>query len=330
MSYFRSISVAALSIFVIASLAQTRHAVLKLESQRHELFDYPGGRFMPVWGGTTLLMAIGNESDEPVILAIDKDGLQERIGFSFPGGRYLTITGLAGAVDGSIAAIGTCYSADGQWGTFLARIARDRTHKLVIQLWPYVPHVIAFSPDGEIWTIGAVRTPDNLGISALNVLRRFDASGKQLGTASVAAKGRFMDAAMNSLMAASNDRVGWLTNADEYIEFGLDGREAARFAPPPGPLPEVFDTEMALSRGNDVLVATRDGRSERIWLLDRTEHAWHEVESNSQELCSSTACVGRDPGSVETLGFDGDRVVMLGGLGATGGVISRYALSTPK
>jgi len=305
----------------LSSPAQTQAArVLKHESERNEFFHYEGGVFLPMWEGGALLDVVGNNSDEPVIFGIDRDGQMERFGFSVSGGRYILLAGLSRAKDGSIAAIGSAYSSDGQPVAFLARITPDRSRKTIVQLWPYVGLAVTFSPDGGMWTVGYVKPPDNLGISEYNVLRRFDPSGKLLATARVEAQGLYTqgrNAATDSLMRVSKDRVGWLTNASEYIEFAIDGRELGRFPPPPGPPPEVFEATLALSDANEVLVGTRAGDRLKVWSLDRKERSWKPVELSG----------GRPLAHGATLGFDGDTVVAIDGRHISGATVSRYALS---
>jgi hypothetical protein len=158
-----------LFLSVASSPAQTQaRRVLKHESERNEFFHYGGGVFMPAWEGGALLAVEDNNSDEPVIFGIDREGKMERIAFSVPGGRYILLAGLSGARDGTIAAVGSAYSSDGQPGAFLARITPERGRTILVELWPYVPFVVTILPDGGMWTIGYVKPPDNLGISEYN------------------------------------------------------------------------------------------------------------------------------------------------------------------
>lgn len=298
--------------------------VLKHESERHELFPYPGGVFLPVWEGGALLYVEDNMSDVPVIFGIDRNGRMERIDFSFPGGRYIGLLGLAGTRDGTIAAIGSAYDDEGRPVTFLARITPDRSRKIVTQLWPYAALAVTVLPNGEIWTVGYVKRRDNLGISEYNVLKRFDSSGKLLATTAVKARGLLArapwpDAAQHSLMKSSKDRVGWLTNANEYIEFSFDGRELGRFEPPPGPTPEAFESTIALSDDDEVLVGTRDGDCLRVWSLDRQERAWKPVDLSRRKLTRSAI-----------LGFDGDKVVVIDDRHISGATVARYSFLKVK
>jgi hypothetical protein len=139
-----------------------------------------------------------------------------------------------------------------------------------------------------------------------------------MATSHVEAKGildRRRDAATDSLIRSSKSRVGWLTNANEYVEFALDGRELGRFPPPPGPAPEVFETTLALSNDDEVLVGTRDSDGLKVWSLDRKERSWKPVELSGGKLAHGA-----------TLGFDGDTVVAIDTVHISGATVSRYTL----
>ena len=101
--WISGLAVALILLGGVSSPAQSQaRRVLKHESERQELFHGHSMRFVPAWQGSALLgVEDGNPSDEPVIFGLDRDGLIERIGFSFPGGRYISIYGLAGARDGN-------------------------------------------------------------------------------------------------------------------------------------------------------------------------------------------------------------------------------------
>jgi hypothetical protein len=318
-------AVVALILFGRASSPAQSQArrVLRHESERQVSFHYEGGAFMPVWEGRALLGIQGSESsDEPIIVCAGRDGQTERIGFSFPGGRYLNLSGLAAGRDGSIAVVGGAYSNEGQPGTFLARIAPDRSRKVIVQLWPYVAFAVTISSDGSMWTVGYVKRADNLGESEFNVLRRFDSSGKLLATRSVKAQGRYVhgrDATQTSLLKSSNDRVGWLTNANEYIEFGLDGSELGRFGPPPGPAPEAFETTIALGDHNEVLAGTRYDDGLKVWSLERKERSWKPVTLTGGSLTRWA-----------TLGFDGDTVVVIEHTSPYGATLTCYTFSAAE
>jgi hypothetical protein len=299
------------------------HRVLTRESERRELFQHDGGSFRPVWEARALFDVDWSRTDEPVIVGVDADGNAERVELSIPGGRYLSVLGVSGGVDGSIAAAGGIFSDDGQPGTFLERITPDRSQKVAVQLAPYVPDAVTIAPDGAMWTVGWIRGPDG-NASQNNVLKRFDSSGKLLTTVTVAARGHedsSRNATETSLLASSKDRVAWLTNMDEYIEFALNGRELGRYPRPPGPAPEPFGATLALSENDDVLVGTGDGKAMTmtVWSLDRASRSWTAVELPGIKLSYWTI-----------LGFDGDHVVIVDSISPTEATVARYAVSTAE
>ena len=294
--------------------------VLKRESERRVSFLNGSRFFMPSWQGRALLGMEINKVDEPVIVGVDQDGRTERIGFSIPGAGLIGILGLAGAGDGTIAAVGVAYDQDGQPASFLARIPPDRSRKLLVQLGLYVADAVTIAADGTMWTVGVVGGDKD--VTEYNVLKRFDASGMVLATKAVRAQGtgrRGRDATETSLLRSSKDRVGWLTNANEYIEFGLDGNELGRYPPPPGPPPTVFTTTFALSENNTVIVGTPGDTGVRVSLLNRKTRSWERVELPGAELPASA-----------NLGFDGDKVVVVDNGNGFDATIARYAFSASE
>ncbi len=242
---FRSLSflaLLALALLPSAATAQS-HRRLVPESHRREIFRHEGIIIKPLWERGALLGVDFNMSDAPIIVRVDKESRNERIAFEIPGGRAIGIAGLSSAEDGRLAVVGTAYSNAGQPGSFLALIPPRRERMVVVQLWPYIAGAVTISSDGRIWTIGWVKRGDY--IAQYYVLKQVDSSGTLLKTVSVDATvrqdlGRSVTDATN--LRSSRDRVGWLTNLDEYIEWGLDGREIGRFSPPRrGPL-SVCDT----------------------------------------------------------------------------------------
>jgi hypothetical protein len=133
---------------------------------------------------------------------------------------------------GEIAVIGSAYTSDGRGTTFVGRILADRQHQTITRVWPYCPMAVTFAADGTIWTIGHLKDDANTTIRAYSVLRRFDASGKMLGSTNVSLAERTTQGL--SHLRSSPDRVGWLTHGLEYIEFSLDGNEIARYDGPEG------------------------------------------------------------------------------------------------
>ncbi|HVN06466.1 MAG TPA: hypothetical protein VMT86_18735, partial [Bryobacteraceae bacterium] len=235
--------------------------------------------FQFAWQGRSLLGIEGDRSDAPVIFSIGRDGQADRTELALANARYISVIGLAGAENGAVAAIGTALSEDGRAVSFLALISPDRQRRVVVRLQLYLPKAVAAAPNGVTWTAGWVW--DGETVSQDNLIERFDSSGKLLGLIPVSTHGRWSsrdeDAAENSVLRSSRDRVGWLTNANQYIEFDLNGHELGRYPPPPGPPPQAFESSMALSASNDVLVGTKDGHKMKLWLLDRQSRSWAPV-----------------------------------------------------
>ena len=295
--------------------APSQTLVLTHESEYETHFQRPHSMFLsPSWEGNAYLCLDGNRTDVPVILRIKED--VERIDFSIPDGRYLFVAGLA-ARDGTFAAVGDHLDNDGKISSFLAKIPPDRRDNLVVHLQPYEPKAVTIAPDGGMWTVGTVWYRERvLYPTEFNILKHFDSSGKLLATKIVRAQGRSSygrDAASNSFLRATKDRVLWLTNANGLIEFGAGGTELNRFDPPPGPDPGVFGTTFAVSEDNDVLVGKRDGAHLKVWRLDRPKRAWDEVQVAGAKLSGWA-----------TLGFDGDRIVVVTG---NRPVIAHYRLA---
>lgn len=277
------------------------------------------GNFSPYWSHGALITVEDSPSDAPVILRIRRNADSERIRFSIPNGHHITIRQLASAADSAIAVIGSVYSDDGRGTTFLARIQPDRKYQTVTQLWPYVPSVVTFAPDGTIWSIGRVRDGDL--VSQWNVLKRFDTAGKLLSTTTIEAKPyihsgddpnkpRIRDAADVSILRSSKDRVAWFTNGNEYIEFSLDGQERGRLDGPDQGCLNQTSASMALGQDNEVVIGPTKCQKPGYWRLDRPSGRWEPVGVSSRE--------GAD--QVIVLGFDGNTLVAT----TARGTIRRY------
>ena len=249
--------------------------------------------------------------------------------FHFPGGRRITILGVAAAAGGSLAVIGFFYDADGRPVHFLSCIAKDHLTKTVTRLSPYLPSALTVAPDGVIWTVGWVEGSDG-DVQQPNVMKRFDPSGKLLSTLPLQVRGiprqSRGDVTAWSILRASKDRVAWLTSANQYLEFALDGSELARLNGPTGRMDrDMISASFVLSASNDALVsfATEgpDGSPAlKIWSLDRSKSVWSSVEA------------AKPPTAFHLFGFDGDAVVIASGTiaasdGGRSPTIDRYSVS---
>jgi hypothetical protein len=281
-----------------------------------------GGAFYPTWTSQGLFGAEFEltPSDAPVLWRIGKDGNRENIVFSFAGGRRITILGVACAMDGRLAVIGFSYDADGRPVHFLSFIAKDHITKTITRLSPYVPSALTVAPDGVVWTAGWVQGSEG-DVKQPNVLKRFDPSGKLLSTSPLQVRGiagqSRGDVTAWSILRTSKDRVAWLTVANQYLEFGLDGSELSRLNGPPGRMDrDMTSASFVLSAANDALVSftteAADGSSTvKIWSLDRAKNAWSSIGGE------------KPPSQLHLFGFDGDAVI------ASGTIPSRDAGMSP-
>jgi WD40 repeat protein len=310
-----------LAIFTAGTAAAQARRVLTLDDERLENFQLRG-YFSPHWSGGAILAVEDNPSDAPMIVRIGRNGHVERINFKIPDGRHITVLGLAGATDGRIAVIGSAHGDDGGATTFLALIAADRQSQIVVQLWPYGPSVVTFAPDGAVWTIGWVREGER--VAADSVLKRFDRSGALIATTQLFTgkdeklKGFPLppprtDMAHLSRLRASKDRIGWLMNDNNYIEFFPDGRVSGWYSRPDCGGTENELGYLALSETNEVIVRISNCKQSTYLQMNRETKAWRPVEGGKQNSLKWEI----------PLGFDGETLVSA----TADGSVRRYNLS---
>jgi hypothetical protein len=255
--------------------------------------------FWPQWKGRWLVGVEENKSREPLLYIVGRDGLREEIRFGLPDAYLIIATGIAAGSDGAIAVFGSAYNNDSRGATFLLWISPDRKNRVLNRVWPYVPNAAAIASDGTIWTAGWVRDGDE--VSQRNVVRRFDRSGATLSSFTVRARGWTETSGLlltQSYMVSSRDRVGWLNDGGEYIEFSLTGTEVDRFDGPP--VAESRRVEgIALSEANDLLVGVTGGMKWDIMAFDRKERAWRPVRLSE----------GKWPHWGRLLGIDGNTLM---------------------
>ncbi|HNY41399.1 MAG TPA: hypothetical protein PKJ41_13445 [Bryobacteraceae bacterium] len=265
-----------------------------------------GGSHLAMWCDGAILQVDDNPSDAPLIRRFGRNGELERIDFTIPGGKHIDIFAVACAADGSLAVGGQALSNDGGGLSFLVKFGGNREQKSVAQLWPYVPRAVTIAPDGSIWTIGC--TNDETIPLEINVLKRFGRDLQLRATTNLRARGRLIsgdhparirDASEHSVLRASKDRIGWLTNAFEYIEFSPDGQETARY-PALGCIEQSSLVYIALSERNVAVTRTGNCEAPGYWTLNRQARRWERVGS-----------VAIDPLGWNTpLGFDGDDLIV--------------------
>jgi len=251
--------------------------------------------YRPKWNGAQLVGYDRNHTSGPIIYTIDRDGRRVETLFTLQDGALIHIYDIASSKDGEIVIVASALTADKRGAAFLARIGADRTSQVITRTWPYVPAVVTFAADGNIWTIGHLNDENGAEV-ARNVLRRFDSTGKMIATKTLQVKG--WQTAETSIMSASKDRVGWFTRAGEYLEFSLDGWEIGRYEGPEG-AEERDITGVALNDDNDV-IAGRFGKDKAEFVvLDREHRTWTAVALPKEYA----------PTWARVIGFDGATVV---------------------
>jgi hypothetical protein len=264
---------------------------------------YMGHKILPRWAGKYYVEVQDIESKAPLFNLTDSAGHNERVVFQLPDTPYIYALGYNVGTDGSIAVIGNAPEGKNSDAEFIAWISPDRKRQTVVQAYPFVPEAVAVAADGTIWSV----------ISG-NVIRRYDTSGKLLSSLAVVGlrcppPDTPGDASRNSRLEASQDRVGWFTSADQYLEFSLDGKEIGRFEGPPGWGSPAIDPNLthwyhqfALSADNQPVISgrTRDGRTLRIVAFDRNAQVWKPV-----------SLPGENADRVILLGFDGTELVTI-------------------
>lgn len=264
---------------------------------------------IPRWDGGRLIGHIQSHSSGPVIFTMDREGRRDETLFTLKDGALINILDVAGSANGEIAIAASAFSADKRAATFIARISADREHQTITRTWPYCPKILTFTPDGTVWTIGNLKDDEDTQDIANHVLRRFDPSGKMLGSATLRVQG--WQTATTSFLRASRDRVGWFTRAGEYLEFSLDGQEIARYPGPEGAGVESRNiTGMVLSEDNEVIVGHFGRATAEFMILDRERRSWKAVSVSKEQL----------PEWAFVLGLDGDTLVTF----STSGRLGRF------
>ena len=274
------------------------------------------------WGGGALLgvdQSMYGATPAPLLYRIDRDGRREEIWFEIPGATLQRVRAVAGGDDGAIAVCGSAYSgSDSRFGTYVAWISPDRKRQTAARVWPYVAGEIAIAPDGTIWSVGYAKDLANTKVVANNVLVHLANSGQPLGSRRVSAKARLanQEATLNSFLVASPDRLGWLTNGGEYIEFSFGGKEIGRFKGPAGMVFDKLDREapkicgFTLSPDNQALMCVDQNDASQVLALDRQSGTWR-------------AALPQQNGYAQLVGFDGGGPVVLPRIGDLG-VIRNY------
>lgn len=264
---------------------------------------FANGDLPPHLRGGVIIGVEHARSATPQIRTTNRDGTTDRFYFAIPGASFINIDDIARTEDGTMAVVGYAVSDPGQAATFLAVITADKKLKTLVQLPPYFPHVVTITPDHVIWTIGWIRVGDR--VLQYNLLKRFDLSGNVLSSEPIGVRPRpkspaHSDVSAASCLAASPDRVGWLTTAGEYLEFALDGHEITRIDTPEREhFVGVAVASLSISSNNDAIISYWNGKTVQLWSLDREARTWISAD------------LGRGSSAwYHPLGFDGETLVL--------------------
>ena len=285
---------------------------------------------VPVWNWGGLYYFAGDRSNEPLLSVVGRGGEREEIRFAIPGAGMITMYGIAGGPDGSIAVVGHALSKESQGAPFVAWIAPDRRGQTVVRTWPYMPARAAIAADGVIWTAGSVHDEtDPYKVIAENVVRRYDSGGKMLSSTQVRARGwpPGLDAIQpHSYLIPGADRLAWVTSGGEIIEFWLNGAEMDRFegVPVRDHEPELCGAGLG-SDGTLLLCVKTPGSPTRR--QPGVKDSWQLLTLDRQSRSMLPALPKQDTFFVFA-GFDGNTPVTLdwGGASAT---LHRYERTTP-
>jgi hypothetical protein len=261
------------------------------------------GTLPPHWSGQALIGVRDNNSNGPLIWLIDREGRRDSFSFLIPNAAIVNVHGLAISSDGTVAIIAGGVIGDSR-ASVLAIVPPDRQRQTLVRTWPYVAWTVAFAPDGSVWTVGNTFHDTEDRLVKRNIMSHFDGAGKVLESFEVKSKlGPGREAAQNSYLRTSADRLGWFTRGMEYIEFSCDGREIGRYD---GPGVDAFmiRSNLALSNGNEALFGTILDAKRKTWQLDRGRRRWIPVEFQDESL----------PAWGYLLGFDGQSAVVTGKL----------------
>jgi hypothetical protein len=198
------------------------------------------GEPVGIWSGGAFLGIDNHDSGTPILSVYDQSGAEiQRVAVQIPGAQLVTTVNnqFARSADGYLAVTGSAYGLGDRAANFLAVISPDGANQTVVRTDPYAPRALTFVSDGTIWTAGLEKNTDGIykeGKYRENadyfVIRRFDRSGRLLGTNVPRTSLPEPAPLEGSQLVASKDRVGWFSPmARQYKEFSLDGKELASY-----------------------------------------------------------------------------------------------------
>jgi hypothetical protein len=278
--------------------AQTNVQKRALTIQGDTSLSGPPIYYVPRWSGSRLVGCDQCQSAAPILWAVDRQGRREEIVLTVPGSSFVSAWSVASGSDGSVAVAGDAVSGDSRMAEFIAWISPDRKRQVLTRVWPFHPYEVAVAPDGTIWAVGPVLHEHSSVYLHANVLRHYEPNGRLLETASVRGTQKHNGIARvsdGSALMVSNDRVGWLTTACEYIEFSFTAVELGRYTCPAGITDSIKAGGVGLSSADDLLIGGRTAGNMLAPLeLERSTGLWHQISVAGQPRAGSGI-----------LGFDG-------------------------
>lgn len=166
--------------------------------------------------------------------------------------------------DGTTAAAGWAESYDGKTAAFIEVFPADGQPPKIIRTNPYAVEKLAVAVDGTVWTVGNVlkwRPEPADTDSSSGTIRHFDQSGKLLESFCPFSTLNDKVWVMMGFLAASRDRVGWISTGDPhaaegrlgaYAEFTAGGKVDQYPLPPMAPQPGAALYGLALTDDGSV------------------------------------------------------------------------------
>jgi hypothetical protein len=267
-----------------------------------------------VWSGGALLVVKDRFSGAPTFSAFDREGkLISQFTFTIPEARVHIVFDhdFARGADGSLAIVGSAYTADSRGTTFLARVSPDGANQTIVRLSPFDPRAVTVAMDGTIWVAGFERTEQGQEPDlSQNVIRRYDKTGKLVGSyipwSSLQVDGRRRPTD-DSILVSSKDRVGWYSPfAHTYMEFSSDGTLLGRFRTDDRARNILLSTALCDDGGLFLEAPINNDKGPRhtgfaIYTLDRARGEWSSFARPDEKWGRLYGCDGTSIASVADL-----------------------------
>jgi hypothetical protein len=178
-----------------------------------------------VWSGGTLLMSDGNSGAAPSVFGVNGQGQTTfSATLSVPDANVVRILSLARGQDGAVVASGYAVADDGRAAPFLAWWSADGLAERIVRLGPYAPRLVTVASDNTVWTVG-YEVVDGFERTGLEhgVIRHFDQTGHEIGSYVPRSTIKDKVRLVQGFLAASDDRVGWLSTNEVRDDSGDTG-----------------------------------------------------------------------------------------------------------